>query len=1022
MSASRICKALGLLPGDGGLVLSLGGLLVAASAARELVSLGARPLLLATLGSDALAWVYVGAAPVSAVLALGLARLQATENRRALLIQLGLALGLVASIVALWWAPSGRSLLVVRCTWAEVTGAMLELSSWGLILAVLDPRQGRRLFGPLLAADAIGGGVAAAVGGQLAGSGRLAWLEPAAVVALVLGAALVLRVPVEADDDDDDTHAPETGVSEGQRLEGRLAWMVAASTVSFYLLDLLYCGLVESEVSDVGALGKVLGSVSAGVQLVALVAVTLTSAPLLRWLGVRATAALPPLLLLPGAVLVGVVLVAIGGLPAVVAAAVLWGVDRVGRDAAEEPSGLILLQALPPGLRARAQARTEGVVEPLCAAAVGAVVLVLPLDALSPERLVWALGAALGAWLLLTIRVGHTYTAVLEAAIVRGWLGQGRLRLDDASTRAVLRKHLASPQPRLQVATLQLMARADGQGVLPEAVDLLASAHPTVRRAACELVRASGTARLVPQLVSMWDAALAGGHADVVLDALSAVAPEVAAGRAAEVSEHASDALRLAALRVPGPHRGPALRSLAVSTLVADRRLAARVGGFDGWSVLLADPTAEVVAAALACVAGGQPPADVPGAVAAAIGGLACPVRHGPACGALVALAPESVGGLSRALQEGGDADLLAGLVRIPGAEADALLHRWLADAPAPPAAWLLREAARRHLTLDPTRLDRWIARLVDVDRALGVWVRRTAGVEASLARRMQEARSLVRQRLATIVVLRADRPDLAVRFTLPLDRSDPGPVIELLDDQLPLGLRSGVVAVLEGPSAVLPAAMSSPVPGGWSVELGGLLDTGLDDRAVLLHLHHLASEHGWTALRDRIHHRLVPLLPPQLDLEHPPMPAPLERVLILRTAGIFDHTPDDILVDVAARCAAIDHTPGDTVLAQGDPGDSVYFIVTGTLEVLRDGRSVRMLHDGAMFGELAVLDPQPRSATVVARTHVQLLRLDRVALQQLIEVRPEVGLGIIRELCRRLRARDHDPSGTAPQLPTSQV
>jgi CRP-like cAMP-binding protein len=63
----------------------------------------------------------------------------------------------------------------------------------------------------------------------------------------------------------------------------------------------------------------------------------------------------------------------------------------------------------------------------------------------------------------------------------------------------------------------------------------------------------------------------------------------------------------------------------------------------------------------------------------------------------------------------------------------------------------------------------------------------------------------------------------------------------------------------------------------------------------------------------------------------------------------------------------------GKTVFAQGDPGDRYYVIESGEVDVVRDGRVVASLGPGQGFGEIALMRPTGRMATVVARSDLQL-------------------------------------------------
>jgi CRP-like cAMP-binding protein len=100
----------------------------------------------------------------------------------------------------------------------------------------------------------------------------------------------------------------------------------------------------------------------------------------------------------------------------------------------------------------------------------------------------------------------------------------------------------------------------------------------------------------------------------------------------------------------------------------------------------------------------------------------------------------------------------------------------------------------------------------------------------------------------------------------------------------------------------------------------------------------------------------------------------------------------------------------GTTVCRQGEAGDSLYLIEEGTVEVvvqdsLGDQSVLEQMGPGQHFGEMALLDEGPRSATVSAVSDVKLLRLTRSGFQELVLHQPSVAVLLLRELSRRLRA-----------------
>jgi hypothetical protein len=143
-----------------------------------------------------------------------------------------------------------------------------------------------------------------------------------------------------------------------------------------------------------------------------------------------------------------------------------------------------------------------------------------------------------------------------------------------------------------------------------------------------------------------------------------------------------------------------------------------------------------------------------------------------------------------------------------------------------------------------------------------------------------------------------------------------------------------------------------------------------------------------------------------------------LERVIILKTAGIFAETPDEVLAEIAAIADESEASAGQTIFEKGDPGNSLYVIVSGKVRVHDQERFFNFLGEREIFGEMAVLDPEPRSASVTSVEDTYLLRVDQQALFEVMDDRPEVARGIIRVLSRHLRNRMKDLAELRDRLP----
>ena len=93
-----------------------------------------------------------------------------------------------------------------------------------------------------------------------------------------------------------------------------------------------------------------------------------------------------------------------------------------------------------------------------------------------------------------------------------------------------------------------------------------------------------------------------------------------------------------------------------------------------------------------------------------------------------------------------------------------------------------------------------------------------------------------------------------------------------------------------------------------------------------------------------------------------------------------------------------------EAVVREGDLGETLFVVLEGEGEVVRGGKKVGTVLPGDFFGELATIDTQPRSASVVAVTRLRVLRLFRRHLMAMLKEEPKVTLKLLDGLVRRLR------------------
>ena len=131
---------------------------------------------------------------------------------------------------------------------------------------------------------------------------------------------------------------------------------------------------------------------------------------------------------------------------------------------------------------------------------------------------------------------------------------------------------------------------------------------------------------------------------------------------------------------------------------------------------------------------------------------------------------------------------------------------------------------------------------------------------------------------------------------------------------------------------------------------------------------------------------------------------ATTDRLNVLRSVSIFAGAPDELLAEISAVLEELRFPAGARIFSKGDLGDCLYIIAEGQVRVHDGARTLTTLHRGEVFGEMAALDPEVRSASITALTDTRLLRLDRGPLDQVMAQRVEVAQGIMHVLAQRLR------------------
>lgn len=126
-----------------------------------------------------------------------------------------------------------------------------------------------------------------------------------------------------------------------------------------------------------------------------------------------------------------------------------------------------------------------------------------------------------------------------------------------------------------------------------------------------------------------------------------------------------------------------------------------------------------------------------------------------------------------------------------------------------------------------------------------------------------------------------------------------------------------------------------------------------------------------------------------------------VERVVFLRKVPLFEALPPQELEPIAAVAEEEDFSGGEVLAVRGEPGDTLYVIVDGQVQVLgADEQELAVRGPGDCIGEMAVISSKPRAASLVAMSDVRVLELHKPAFEAILRERPETALAMMRILC----------------------
>jgi CRP/FNR family cyclic AMP-dependent transcriptional regulator len=129
----------------------------------------------------------------------------------------------------------------------------------------------------------------------------------------------------------------------------------------------------------------------------------------------------------------------------------------------------------------------------------------------------------------------------------------------------------------------------------------------------------------------------------------------------------------------------------------------------------------------------------------------------------------------------------------------------------------------------------------------------------------------------------------------------------------------------------------------------------------------------------------------------------------VLAGLPLFARVGKRRLRKIASLAQVQDFSPGAVVVEAGQPSNAFYLVLGGRARVV--GKSRRTLAMGDYFGEMGLIDGEPRSATIVAEDELQVMSLPRRPFLRLLNQEPQIATAMMAELAARIRALEKRPT-----------
>ena len=1019
------------------------------------VDAAANALFVAEFGAGQLPFAYVISAVVMIIVGFVYSRLEPHFPLKRMLSITMLTIVIVTAAIKIGYDQSQNRIFVFAAQiWFRFIFVYSDLVFWAAAGLLFTIRQGKRLFGLIST-----GNVLARIVGfllvplivPLIGSSNLLFLSSIFLAGAWLLVVKILGNHERSYVDDGQSSSAETPRDRPQRYINLIYAVFGIGSVTFYVIGFnFYTQSGIQFANDADSLAGFFGLFSGITNICVLIVNSLATGSLLRRFGLTRSMLIRPVLSFVLAAVILILLITNSG-PVVLLFALTLAVrffDLLLYYGLYRPGLVLLYQPLSKKMRTSVQSLTEGVVGSLALGVSGLLLILIGAENVILNTVLLLI--LLAIWLTALWLISREYPLVLQRALYQRLLTDSALDLSEAETLKTIRQRLDSENASDVVYALELLERVGPPDLFYAVTQSLTHTDPVVREDAARRVARLKMPGVQGQLIEIaeGDASLASRQAAVnalcVTSSAETVpfllryldAPEQPIRQSAIIgllNSQATVGRDAAQTKLAALIAGDSAEKIDACQILRD---SAQIRHRDDLVTLLADDDIAVQRAAIEATATLQT-SDFNTIL---LKKLDTPALAKDAIQALANSGAGMLPGLQQSFAQSESRTRRINLIQIASRIGDAASLNWLCS--------LLGHADRevQLAVLRGLQRGRFAA-----DEAQQLLVNEQISAEIDLAANILSALHTlepdeelailhsglnaqideIRQRVYRLLSFTHDRQMMQrVQENLRLGAVErQSYAIELLDTALDPRIKQRVFPLLEPQETAqrldLLSNFTTPLAHdkqGWFNEMittesvafspwvraSTIYTVGQQQIAAFAKPIALAADSAEKIVRNTADWVLSSNYSQEVG-EHSTMMPIIEKVIILRSVSLFSSIPEGTLVRIAELLTEETWPSGHQLFKKGDYGDDMYIIVSGRVRVHVGEETLNFLEDRDVFGEMALLDPEPRVASVTTFDRTVLLRLNQAPLFELMEDQPAVARGIISVLSSHLRDRVQD-------------